>query len=45
MVIATPIEQLATELVSIMANAVRGTGDSPPKQTFIPFNITISENI
>ncbi|MCV0395102.1 MAG: LacI family DNA-binding transcriptional regulator [Rhizobiaceae bacterium] len=44
-VIATPLRALSATLVAQMANAVGGHDADPPGQTFLPFDIYVSENI
>ena len=44
-VIATPIERLSRELVGLMARAIEAGAAEIPGQTFLPFDIYVSENI
>ena len=43
--IATPLPLLCTELVGLMVRAIEGGAAETPGQTFLPFDIHISENI
>jgi LacI family transcriptional regulator len=45
MVIATPLERLARELISQMVQGIETGGAETPGQVFLPFEIYISENI
>jgi LacI family transcriptional regulator len=45
LVIATPLERLCRELIGAMARAVESGGSEVPGQTFLAFDIYLSENI
>ncbi|MDB5556958.1 MAG: putative transcriptional regulator protein LacI family [Rhizobium sp.] len=45
MVLATPMGALCSDLLSLMVRAVDSTDDPIPGQTFVPFNIFVSENV
>lgn len=44
-VFATPLPQLATDLIGLMVRAIDTGAADAPGQTFLPFDILISENI
>jgi LacI family transcriptional regulator len=44
-IIATPLERLCRELTGAMARAIESGGSEVPGQTFLPFDIYVSENI
>lgn len=44
-VFATPLPQLATDLIGLMVRAIKSGAAQAPGQTFLPFDMLISENI
>lgn len=44
-VLGTPLPALCTEMISLMIDALSGNGTSVPGQSFLPFDIFVSENI
>ena len=45
MVVATPLPALCKELLSLMVGAIEHGEAAVPGQSFLPFDIYISENI
>lgn len=45
MVLATPTGTLCSELIALMTSAVSDPDEAVPGQTFVPFNIFVSENV
>ncbi|PWJ93755.1 MULTISPECIES: LacI family DNA-binding transcriptional regulator [Mesorhizobium] len=45
MVFATPLARLSSDLVNLMAHAIKDGAANAPGQTFLPFDIHVPENI
>lgn len=45
MVLATPLARLSSDLVDLMAHAIKDGAANAPGQTFLPFDIHVPENI